>query len=214
MTTERAKDLTIGFLASHGGSGMRAILEAIRGGELKARPAIAISNNVGAGAHEVAAAYGVASLVLNAKLLGDEATLDRAIAATLADHGVELIILSGYMRKLGPVALARFRNRILNVHPALLPSFGGQGMYGDRVHAAVLAARAPVSGASVHLVDADYDHGPVIARLETPVAPDDTIETLRARVQSAEQALFVRVVGDIAAGRIDLDAAAAAGGLG
>jgi phosphoribosylglycinamide formyltransferase-1 len=102
--------------------------------------------------------------------------------------------------------LARFRNRILNVHPALLPAFGGQGMYGDRVHGAVLAAKARVSGATIHLVDEEYDHGPVVARLEVPVLPDDTIETLRARVQEAEQALFVRVLRDLAAEKIDLDA--------
>ena len=200
--------LRLGFLASHGGSGMAAILAAIESGALDAQACVMISNNVGAGAHDVAARYGVTSLVLNAGLVGDEAELDRAIARTLNDHGVALIPLSGYMRKLGPVTLSRFRNRILNVHPALLPDFGGQGMYGDRVHAAVLAAKAKVSGASVHLVDEEYDHGPVVARQEVPVLGSDTVETLRVRVQGAEQALFVRVLNDIAGGRIDLDAIA------
>jgi phosphoribosylglycinamide formyltransferase-1 len=200
------KPLKLGFFASHGGSGMRAILQAIRAGALEAEPKVLISNNVGAAAHEVAREFGVPSLVLNTKLLGDEETLDRAIERTLADHGVNVIPLSGYMRKLGPRVLARFRNRILNVHPALLPAFGGQGMYGDRVHGAVLAAKARVSGATIHLVDEEYDHGPVVARLEVPVLPDDTIETLRARVQEAEQALFVRVLRDLAAEKIDLDA--------
>ena len=197
--------LKLGFLASHGGSGMRAILQAIRSGALAAEPCVLISNNVGAAAHEVAREFGVPSLVLNLKLLGDEAALDRAIERTLVDHGVNLITLSGYMRKLGPRVLARYRNRILNVHPALLPAFGGQGMYGDRVHAAVLAAKAPVSGATVHLVDEDYDHGPVVARQEAPVLARDTIETLRARVQAAEQELFVRVLCDLAAEKIDLE---------
>lgn len=201
--------LKLGFLASHGGSGMRAILEAIRAGALDAQACVMISNNVGAGAHDVAREYGVASLVLNTRLMGDEDTLDRAIERTLVDHGVNLMPLSGYMRMLGPRVLARYRNRILNVHPALLPAFGGKGMYGDRVHAAVLEAKAPVSGATVHIVDEEYDHGPVVARLETPVRADDTIDTLRARVQAAEQALFVRVLKDIAAGRLDLDKIAA-----
>jgi phosphoribosylglycinamide formyltransferase-1 len=201
--------LKLGFLASHGGSGMRAILQAIGAGVLDAQACVMISNNVGAGAHDVARQHGVASLVLNTRLAGDEEALDRAIERTLVDHGVNLVSLSGYMRMLGPRVLARYRNRILNVHPALLPAFGGKGMYGDRVHAAVLAAKAPVSGATVHLVDEEYDRGPVVARLETPVRADDTIETLRARVQAAEQELFVRVLCDIAAGKVDLDRVAA-----
>ena len=202
--------LKIGFLASHGGSGMRAVLEAMQAGAINAVPAVMISNNVDALAHDVAAAYAMPSLTLNVRLLGDEPTLDRAIARCLGDHGAQLIVLSGYMRMLGPVTLARFRDRILNVHPALLPAFGGKGMYGDRVHAAVLAAGASVSGATVHIVDEEYDHGPVVGRLETPVLADDTLGALRARVQAAETQLFVRVIADIAAGRLDLDALARA----
>jgi phosphoribosylglycinamide formyltransferase-1 len=184
---------------------MRAILAAIGAGALEAQGCVMISNNIGAGAHEAAAAFGVPSLVLNARICGDEATLDRAIMTTMADHGVTLIALSGYMRLLGPLVLGRFHNRILNVHPALLPEFGGKGMYGDRVHEAVLKAGAKISGASVHLVDAHYDHGPVVARREVAVEPGDTIESLRARVQSAEQTLFVDVLKGVAKGAIDLD---------
>ncbi len=202
--------LQIGFLASHGGSSMRAILDAGRAGQLDARGCVMISNNIGAGAHEIAARLGVPSLVLNTKLLGDEALVDAAITRTLQDHGVQIVVLSGYMRMLGPRMLARYRNRILNVHPALLPHFGGKGMYGDRVHEAVIASGAKTSGATVHLVDEEYDHGPVVARRECAVEPGDTVETLRARVQAVEQSLFVDVLRDIAAGKIDLDAVAAA----
>lgn len=204
--------LKLGFLASHGGSGMRAILSAIREGALDGEGCVLISNNVDAGAHEVAASFGMPSVVLNLRLIGDEGALDQAITQTLVEHGVELIPLSGYMRMLGPRVLARYANRILNVHPALLPNFGGKGMYGDRVHEAVLAAGAKVSGASVHIVDAEYDHGPLVARREAPVEPGDTVETLRARVQGAEQTLFVDVLKGIAAGEIDLDAIAAGRG--
>jgi phosphoribosylglycinamide formyltransferase-1 len=204
-----AAPLQLGFLASHGGSGMGAILEAIRDAGLDARGCVMISNNVGAGAHEVAAAFGMPSLVLNTRLTGSEDALDAAIARTLHDHGVQLIALSGYMRMLGPRVLARYRNRILNVHPALLPQFGGKGMYGDRVHEAVLAAGAKTSGASVHLVDEIYDHGPVVARREIALEAGETLETLRARVQAAEQTLFVDVLRGVAAGKIDLDAIAA-----
>jgi phosphoribosylglycinamide formyltransferase-1 len=201
--------LQLGFLSSHGGSGMRSILRAISGGQLNARGCVLISNNVNAECHAVAAEFGMPSLVLNTKLIGNENDLDIAITRTLHDHGVEVIALSGYMRMLGPRVLARFRNRLLNVHPALLPEFGGKGMYGDRVHEAVLAAGVTKTGATVHIVDEEYDHGPVVARREVPVEATDTVETLRARVMAAEQTIYVDVLQAVSAGTLDLDAIAA-----
>ncbi|MEU2199274.1 formyltransferase family protein [Isoptericola sp. NPDC019482] len=103
-------------------------------------------------------------------------------------------VLAGYMKKLGPRALARYDGRILNTHPALLPEFGGAGMFGDHVHEAVLASGRPVSGATVHVVTADYDEGPVVAQAEVPVLPGDDVPALRARVQAAEKALLVEVL--------------------
>jgi phosphoribosylglycinamide formyltransferase 1 len=192
---------------------MQAILRAIADGALDARGRVLISNNVGAACHDVAAAFGVPSLVLNAKVVGGDNDLDIAIARTLHDHGVDVIALSGYMRMLGPRVLARYHNRILNVHPALLPEYGGKGMYGDRVHEAVLAARETKSGATVHIVDEEYDHGPVVARKEVPVEAADTVETLRARVMAAEQVLFVDVLRAVSAGELDLDAIASKSSL-
>ena len=113
---------------------------------------------------------------------------------TLIDSGAEIVVLAGYMRKIGPRTLRAFHGRILNTHPALLPKFGGQGMYGLHVHRAVLAAGDAVTGASVHWVDADYDTGDVIAQREVAVEPGDTPETLAARVQTAERALLVDVL--------------------
>jgi phosphoribosylglycinamide formyltransferase-1 len=197
--------LQLGFLASHGASGMRAILEAIAAGALEAQGRVLISNNEHAAAHEVAAQFGMPHLVLNAKRCGGEAALDQAICAALVQHGAELVVLSGYMRLLGPQTLARYKRRILNIHPALLPRFGGKGMYGDHVHRAVLAAGERLSGASVHLVDEQYDHGPVLRRREAPVEPGDTVDTLRARVQALEGALYVDTLRAIAGGEIDLD---------
>jgi len=124
----------------------------------------------------------------------DPDALDAAIAMTLIDSGAEIVILAGYMRKIGPRTLRAFHGRILNTHPALLPKFGGQGMYGLHVHRAVLAAGDAVTGASVHWVDADYDTGDVIAQREVAVEPGDTPETLAARVQTAERALLVDVL--------------------
>jgi phosphoribosylglycinamide formyltransferase 1 len=190
--------LQLGFLASHGGSGMRAILDAAREGKLDVRGRLLISNNANAEAHDVAASFGVPSVVLNTKRSGGEEALDQAIAAALRRSGAELIVLSGYMRLIGPATLAAFPGRIINIHPALLPAFGGQGMYGDHVHRAVLAAGARESGASVHVVDAEYDHGEVLAQASCPVSPTDDLDSLRARVRALEGPLYVAALQAIA----------------
>jgi phosphoribosylglycinamide formyltransferase 1 len=183
--------LKLGFLASHGGSSMKAILDAIAGLRLRASACVVISNNADAPALAHARALGVPALHLSETQLGGAAAADRAIAEALAAHGVELVVLSGYLRKLGPVTLARFRNRILNIHPGKLPDYGGRGMYGRRVHEAVIAAGERTSGITIHLVDEEYDHGPVLARREVAVERGDTPETLAARVQALEPDFFV-----------------------
>ena len=195
--------LRIGFLASHGGSGMRAVLEAITEGRLPAAGgSVLVTNNSGAAAVAVAGAHGVPTCHLSAATHPDPESLDLAIADALSRHGTDVVLLSGYMKLLGPTTLTRFRDRILNTHPALLPNFGGKGMYGDRVHAAVLAAGVPTTGATIHLVDPVYDHGPVIRRREVPVLAGDDLAAVRDRVQAAERALIVEVLADIARGRL------------
>jgi phosphoribosylglycinamide formyltransferase-1 len=109
------------------------------------------------------------------------------------------------MRMIGPETLKRFPRRMLNIHPALLPKFGGQGMYGDLVHEAVLAANEQVSGATVHLVDDQYDHGEVVMRREAPVLPGDDLAALRERVRAIEGPLYVEALAAIASGAIELD---------
>jgi phosphoribosylglycinamide formyltransferase-1 len=116
------------------------------------------------------------------------------------------VLLAGYMKKLGPYTLDCFRGRVLNTHPALLPKFGGQGMYGARVHEAVLAAGEAVTGVSVHVVDAEYDQGPVIAQCEVPVLAGDTVDTLASRVQERERKFIVEVLQAIVEGRLRLPA--------
>ena len=114
-------------------------------------------------------------------------------------------MLAGYMKKLGPALLERYRGRILNTHPALLPKFGGHGMYGMHVHEAVLRAGETESGPSVHLVDVEYDTGRVLAQAQVPVEPSDTPDTLAARVQERERRLVVAVLGQIANGEFTLE---------
>src|SRR5215472_2645550 len=150
----------LGFLASHGGSSMKAIIAAIRRGTLAAEARIVISNNANAPALAYARDAGVPALHLSQSKLGPEGDVDRAIAAALAGAGVDLVVLSGYLRKLGPAVLAHYRGRILNIHPGPLPKYGGQGLYGARVHEAVLAAGERTSAITIHFVDEEYDHGP------------------------------------------------------
>jgi phosphoribosylglycinamide formyltransferase 1 len=196
--------LKLGFLASHGGSSMRAIIAAIGCGQLMAEARLVISNNADAPALAHAREAGVPALHLSQAKLGPAIDIDRAIAEALVKAGVDLVVLSGYLRKLGPATLARFRGRILNIHPGPLPKFGGQGFFGMRVHEAVIAAGERVTGITIHLVDEEYDHGPVLARRDVPVEPGDTPATLAARVQALEPEFFVETLRAIADGRLTL----------
>ena len=202
------KELRLGFMSSHGGTNMQAILDACNDGRLRASPRVVISNNSRSMALERARREGIPHRHVSAVTHPDPDERDAAIADTLEAHGADLVVLSGYMKRLGPRTIAAYRARILNVHPALLPRFGGKGMYGDAVHRSVLEAGARVTGATIHLVDELYDHGPTIARREAPVLPTDTVASLRDRVRAVEHDLYVDTLRRIAAGEIDLDAIA------
>ena len=197
--------LRLGFLASHVGSNVQAILDACREGRLDAEPCVVISNNSDAPVLDRAMAARVPAFHLSAHVHPDPARLDEAILATLEKHRVNLIVLAGYMKKLGPRTLARYRGRVLNMHPALLPKFGGKGMYGHHVHDAVLAAGAKESGATVHLADAEYDTGRILAQRKVPVRVDDTAESLAARVLEVEHQLYAETLQRIAKGDIKLE---------
>jgi phosphoribosylglycinamide formyltransferase-1 len=196
--------LKLGFLASHGGSGMRAIVDAIGAGALDAEARLVIGNNPGSAALQFAQTQGLPWRHISQASEGSAEAADQAIAEAMSAAGVELIVLSGYMRKLGAHTLGRYRGRILNIHPALLPRHGGQGMYGRRVHEAVHAAGDRVTGASIHLVESDYDTGPVIARREVPLLPGDSVDDIEARVRAAEPGLYVDTLQRIASGELAL----------
>ena len=196
--------MRLGILASHGGSNLGAIVAACREGRIDAEPVVVIGNNSQAFALERARRARIPTYHLSAKTHPDPADLDRAMAETLARHGVELVALAGYMKRLGPQVLDRWRGRIVNIHPSLLPKFGGQGMYGERVHAAVLAAGEAVSGVTIHLVTEEYDQGPVVAQTTVPVEPGDTVETLAARVLRREHEFYVDTLARISRGELRL----------
>ena len=202
--------LRIGALASGGGSNLQAIIDAIADGRLDAEIVLAISNNSRARAMKRARDAGIPVAHLSAVTHPDPDALDAAIGEALANRGVRLVALAGYMKKLGPRALGRFSNRVVNIHPSLLPKFGGRGMYGGRVHAAVLAAGERETGVTVHLANGEYDRGPIIAQSRLPVFADDTPETLAARVLEREHVFYPEILRRIADGEIDLDALAEA----
>jgi phosphoribosylglycinamide formyltransferase 1 len=194
--------VNIAVLASHAGTTLQAVLDGCAAGAIASRVCVVISNNAGAGALSRAHAAGVTAVCLSGRTHPDPADLDRAIRDTLLSHDTELVLLLGYMKKLGPLTLGQFAGRILNTHPALLPKFGGQGLYGQRVHQAVLESGELETGVTVHIVTAEYDSGPVVAQAVVPVEPGDTPEMLAARVQAREKLLLVEVVANISAGKL------------
>ncbi len=194
-----ATALNIGFLASHGGSSMRAIVDAIASGALAGSARIVISNNADSPALSFARERRIPTQHISATSAGGEEAADRAICAALTSAGADWVVLSGYLRKLGPLTLRTFERRILNIHPALLPKFGGKGMFGRHIHEAVLAAGERASGITIHHVDGEYDRGAIIAQREVPVLPGDTVETLQQRIMAAEPPFFVETLQAIAA---------------
>jgi phosphoribosylglycinamide formyltransferase-1 len=196
--------MRLGLLASHRGTNLQAIVDACKSGKLSATPAVVISNNSRSGAAERAQREGIPFCHLSGKTHPDPAALDTAILEALEDHRVELVILAGYMKKLGPRTLGRYGGRILNTHPALLPKFGGEGMYGRHVHEAVLAAGESETGVSIHIVDEEYDTGPVVSQCRVPVMEGDDPDTLAERVQTREREFYVETLRGIVEGRVPL----------
>lgn len=198
----KSQHLRLGFLASKNGSSMRAILDAIAAGTLDAEARLVVSNNRSAPALAAAAERGVP--ILHLPTQADPDAADAALARAMTEAGVDWIILSGYLRRLGPETLAAFRDRIINIHPGPIPDFGGEGMYGRRVHEAVVAAGAPASAITIHLVDEEYDHGAVLAVRPVPLAPDETAESLETRLTALEPEVFVETLQRLAAGQLAL----------
>jgi phosphoribosylglycinamide formyltransferase 1 len=185
--------LNVAVLASGGGSNLQALMDRLAGSAARIR--LVVSDRAQARALERGRAAGVPSL----HVAGDDT--GAALLAALRDHGVDFIALAGYLRLVPAAVVQHFRGRIINVHPSLLPAFGGAGMYGLRVHAAVLAAGCRVSGVTVHHVDERYDEGGIIAQWPVPVSATDTPETLAARVLRVEHLLYPAVLRTIAEGR-------------
>jgi len=185
----------LAVLGSGRGSNFQAILHAIDEGRLPStRVCLVISNNSDAGILALARSAGIPALHVSQKQFPTEEAFTDAMLLALQRHGANLIVLAGYMKRVPPRIVREYRGRILNIHPALLPKFGGQGMYGHHVHEAVIAARERMSGATVHVVDDEYDHGQIVLQRTVEVAPDETPETLAAKVLEIEHALYPEAI--------------------
>ncbi len=180
----------IAVFVSGRGSNFQAIIEAIGEGRLAAEVVLVIGDKPEIGAFDIAKKNGIHYTYFNKNDFESEENYDSAILAALEKYQVQLIALAGYMKKIGQTVIRGYKNRILNIHPALLPSFGGAGMFGVRVHKAVLGYGSKVSGVTVHLVDDEYDTGVPILQRCVPVLEDDTPETLAARVLAEEHKIF------------------------
>ncbi len=193
--------MRLAVLASHEGTTLQAVINACADNIVPAEIGLVMSNNSKAGAIRRAADADIETLHISGKTHPGDDERDRAMLHALQQAEIDWVLLLGYMKKLGPETLSAFNGRILNTHPSLLPKFGGLGYFGRKVHEAVLDAGETESGATVHLVDTEYDTGPVLSQVKVPVRTRDTVEDLENRVKSAEQKLLVQTLIEIAAQR-------------
>jgi phosphoribosylglycinamide formyltransferase 1 len=191
--------IRIAILASGAGTTAQAVIDGCADGRIDGAVVLVIANNADAPVFERARAAEIPTRHLSRTTHPDPDALDEAMRDAVRDADATHVLLAGYMRKVGAALLDAFAGRVYNTHPALLPAYGGQGYYGDRVHAAVLADGRSRSGATVHLVTADYDAGPIVRAVEVAVLADDDPASLGARVRAAERGLVVAVLADLAA---------------
>ena len=188
------KTFNIAFFASHGGSNMQAIIDEIERGRLKSKPALVISNNSKSGSAERAAKHNIPFYHISTITHPDETERTEYIMSLFTQYNINLVVLAGYMKKLPVEIINKVGGRVLNIHPALLPKFGGEGMYGMNVHKAVIESKEYYSGATVHLVDSEYDRGKILHSRSLDVFTDDTPESLAERVLKIEHQIYPEVI--------------------
>jgi len=199
-------DLRIGFFASHDGSNVVTVFDNIKEGKLDAQACVIISNNSDAGVFDIARDNGVAYYCLNDKNYPQEkGSLDDSILDVLSSYNVNLIVLAGYAKKISGKIIGVYKNRILNIHPSLLPKHGGRGMYGLNVHQSVLESGDKKSGSTIHLVTGEYDVGRILAQEEVDVGEDDA-DALSKKISFLGGEMLVRALDEIQSGLIDLNA--------
>ncbi|MGB7061216.1 MAG: phosphoribosylglycinamide formyltransferase [Candidatus Zixiibacteriota bacterium] len=198
------KKLNLVVLASGGGTNLQAIIDNIEAGKLDAQIKAVISNNSKSGALERARNHNITDVHLSHKQFATPEEFNQKLLSILKENETDLVVLAGYMKMISPTVIREYKNRMINIHPALLPSFGGKGMYGIHVHEAVIASGVKVTGVSVHVVDEVYDHGPILFQKCVPVSSDDTPESLQQRVLPHEHEAYFRVIQLFAEGKIEI----------
>jgi phosphoribosylglycinamide formyltransferase 1 len=198
------KPLRLAVLISGGGTTLRNLIQTIRAGGLDASIERVVSSNPSAGGLQFAAQATIPAAVIERKQFADEQAFSQAVFDECRSAGVDLVVMGGWL-KLLPIP-TDFENRVVNIHPALIPAFAGKGFYGHHVHEAVLEAGSRVSGCTVHFVDNVYDHGPIILQRQVPVLDDDTPDSLAARVFAAECEAYPDALRLIANGKVSLEA--------
>lgn len=202
MITADERQLRVCVLASGRGTDFFSLIKGSHKPGSGYRIALLITNNPQAGAIAKAVEYDIPYKYISRKDFGRREDFLASFLAILQEYNVEFIALAGYLRKIPPEVIREFPRRIINIHPALLPSFGGKGMYGEAVHKAVLEAGCRVSGVTVHIVDEEYDRGGIVAQRAVPVEEDDTPDTLAKRVLEEEHQLYPQIVSWFANGRV------------
>lgn len=198
-------DLRLAVFASGRGSNFKAILDAIQSGKLDAKVVLLISDQPQAGALQTAAHAGIPARTIAPNAFATSADFGKALLQALGEFDSNFIVLAGFLRMVPAAVVKKFAGRIINIHPALLPSFGGKGMYGARVHHAVLDYGCRVSGATVHLVDENYDTGKPLVQRCVPVYDGDTAATLAARVLEIEHEILPQALQLFADDRVVID---------
>lgn len=205
MPRDNTMPLYLAVLASGRGSNLQSIINSIEEGKLNARVRVVVSNNSKSGALERARKHDIPAVHLSHRMFSTESGFEDELLKLLSDFEVELICLAGYMKKLGPKTISKFHNRIINIHPALLPMFGGKGMYGMAVHEAVIKSGMKISGATVHICDEEYDTGPIVSQRAIQILETDTSETLAKRVLELEHQLYPETIQLFAENRVIIE---------
>lgn len=197
--------MRLAVFASGGGTNFQSILDSVQQGELPAEPVCCISNTSEAGALKRADRHDVPSAVIDPADYEDPSSFGQALLNVLEEHDATFIALAGYMVKIPANVVDAYRGRMTNIHPALLPAFGGKGMYGRHVHEAVLEYGVHWTGATVHLVDEEYDHGPIVLQEPVPVYAKDTVDDVAERVKTVEHRLYPEALRLFAQDRVRMD---------
>ncbi len=194
----------LAILVSGRGSNMSAIIDACEQDRISASVEIVLSNNADAKALSIAKEKRINTVYISSQTHTNPEQLDAVMRNTLLKHNIDLIILAGFMKKIGPKVLSEFEGKILNIHPSLLPKYGGKGFYGMNIHRAVVDAGDKESGATIHLVCGDYDDGKILAQETVTLNEEDTPESLAKKILKIEHGLYVKTIQEIIEERIIL----------